>query len=368
MPIRMPMNNRYAVIMAGGRGERFWPQSRLHRPKQLLPIVGDKPMIAQTVDRLKGIVPPERIFIITNQEQRAGTVAACPGVPASQIVGEPVGRDTAAAVGLAVMLVSRLDPTASLALLPADAAIHDDAGFRRALESAFVVAGRAPRLVTVGILPTGPATGYGYIHKGARDEDASGLPVFDVRRFVEKPDLEKAREYVASGEFLWNAGMFVWSVPTIVAAFEKNAADIWKALGSIGVSLDRGKSLDATLREIYPLIPKISVDYAILEKADNVSCVPAVFDWDDVGEWPAIARHDKPDASGNILRGDAVVLDGRDNIVVSENGHLLAVLGVHDLVVVHTPDATMVIPKSRAQDVKKLVQHIATKPAWSARV
>lgn len=362
------MSARYAVIMAGGRGERFWPQSRLHRPKQLLPIVGGKPMIAQTVERLAGLVPPERIFIITNQEQRAGTVAACPGVPASQIVGEPVGRDTAAAVGLAVMLVSRLDPNASLALLPADAAIHDDTGFRRALESAFTVSERAERLVTVGISPTGPATGYGYIHKGERDVDAAGLPVFSVRRFVEKPDLEKARSYVASGEFLWNAGMFVWSVPTIVAAFEKNASDIWSALKSVGVSLDHGKSLDATLREIYPLIPKISVDYAILEKATNVSCVPAVFDWDDVGEWPAIARHDKPDASGNILRGDSLVLEGRENIVISEAGHLVAVLGVDDLVVVHTPDATLVIPKARAQDVKKLVQHIAMRPDWKSRV
>lgn len=362
------MSNRYAVIMAGGRGERFWPQSRLHRPKQLLPIVGDKSMIAQTVDRLAGLVPPERIFIITNQEQRAGTIAACPGVPPAQIIGEPVGRDTAAAVGLAVLLVSRLDPRASLALLPADAAIHDGVGFRRALESAFVVAERASRLVTVGIQPAGPATGYGYIHKGGRDADAAGLPTFAVRRFVEKPDLERAREYVASGEFLWNAGMFVWSVPTITAAFEKNAAGIWSALKSVSASLDSGKSLDSTLREIYPMIPKISVDYAILEKADNVSCVPAVFDWDDVGEWPAIARHDKPDSAGNVLRGDAVVLDGKDNIVISEGGHLLAVLGADDLVVVHTPDATMVVPKSRAQDVKKLVQHIALRPEWKNRV
>lgn len=361
-------DSRYAVIMAGGRGERFWPQSRLHRPKQLLPIIGEKSMIAQTVARLAGLVPPERIFIITNQEQRAGTIAACPGVPAAQIVGEPVGRDTTAAVGLAVTLISRLDPQATLALLPADAAIHDNAGFRRALESAFVVAERAPRLVTVGIRPTGPATGYGYIQQGERDADAAGLPVFGVRRFVEKPDSAKAYEYVASGEFLWNAGMFVWSVPTITAAFEKNAADIWSVLKSVSASLDTGKPLDSTLREIYPMMPKISIDYAILEKADNVSCVPAVFDWDDVGEWPSIARHDKPDSAGNILRGDAVVLEGRDNIVISEGGHLLAILGTDDLVVVHTPDATLVCPKSRAQDVKKLVQHIAANPAWRNRI
>lgn len=362
------MSNRYAVIMAGGRGERFWPQSRLHRPKQLLPIVGDKPMIAQTVDRLAGIIPPERVFIITNQEQRPGTIAACPGVPPSQIIGEPVGRDTCAAVGLAVMLVERLDANASLALLPADATIHDGAGFRRALESAFEVAERSPRLVTVGIQPTGPATGYGYIHKGEREADAAGLPTFSVRRFVEKPDLERAREYVASGEFLWNAGMFVWSVATITEAFRAHAKDVWNPLRSVSASMDAGKSLDVILREIYPLIPKISVDYAILEKADNVSCVPAVFDWDDVGEWPAIARHDKSDAAGNVLRGDAVVLEGKGNLVISEGGHLLAVLGADDLVVVHTSDATMVVPKSRAQDVKKLVQHIALQPRWRSRV
>lgn len=362
------MNNRYAVIMAGGRGERFWPQSRLNRPKQLLPIVGDKPMIAQAVGRLAGLVPPERIFIITHLDQLAGTIAACPGIPASQIIGEPVGRDTAAAVGLAATLIGRIDPQASMALLPADAAIHDGAGFRRALESAFAVAERAARLVTVGILPTGPATGYGYIHKGARDEDAAGLPTFSVKGFVEKPDLEKAYGYVASGEFLWNAGMFVWTVPTITAAFEKNAADILAALKRISASLDSGKSLDATLRDIYPTIPKISVDYAILEKADNVSCVPAVFDWDDVGEWAAIARHDKPDAFGNILRGDSVVLEGRGNIVISEGGHLLAVLGTDGMVVVHTADATLIVPKSRSQEVKKLVQHIGTRPEWQSRI
>lgn len=362
------MNNRYAVIMAGGRGERFWPQSRLHRPKQLLPIVGLKSMIAQTVDRLAGLVPPERIFIITNKEQRDATIAACPGVSAAQIIGEPVGRDTAAAVGLAVMLIARINPNATLALLPADSAIHDHAGFRRTLEASFVVAERAPRIVTVGIRPTSPATGYGYIHQDEPEADAAGLPVVSVHRFVEKPDIEKAYEYVASGEYLWNAGIFVWSVPTITAAFKKDALAIWSALKSVSTSLDSGKSLDETLGEIYPTIPKVSVDYAILEKADNVSCVPAVFDWDDVGEWPAVARHDKPDAKGNILRGDSLVLEGRDNVVITEGGHLLAVLGVDDLVVVHTVDATLVVPKSRAQDVKKLVQEIASRPEWKNRI
>jgi mannose-1-phosphate guanylyltransferase len=354
------MPSRFVVIMAGGKGERFWPQSRLRRPKHLLPIVGDAPMLTQTVRRLGELVPKENIFIITNREQRDAVIQVCPDIPADNIVGEPVGRDTAAAVALAALLVRRRDPQGIMALLPSDAVIHNASGFQRVLAAAFETARIGDPLVTIGITPTGPATGYGYIHRGEEQPSAGGCLLYKVRRFVEKPDRARAENYVACGEYLWNAGIFVWSVPTIETAFRKNAADIFAAIEAIGALVEAGHALDAAMDAGYGAIRKISVDYAILEQAETVLCLPAVFDWDDVGEWPAIARHDHADENGNVVRGDCVVVDSKDNIVISENGHLVAVLGAENLIVVHTPDATLVCPKSHAQDIKKLVQKIAT--------
>lgn len=351
--------NRYVVIMAGGSGERFWPQSRQARPKHLQAIVGEQPMLAQTVARIGAVVPIENIFVITNAVQRPQVLEVCPELLAENVVGEPVGRDTSAAVGLATELVRARNPQGVLAMLPADAVIHDAAGFQKILGAAFAAAESAEVLVTIGITPTMPATGYGYIHRGKAWHSVDGQPFYHVQRFVEKPDLERAKTYLQSGEYFWNAGMFVWTVTAIDAAFRTCLPDLHAALGRIGTALSAGEPTEAVLAREYPGLQKISVDYGIMEKAQNVVTVPAAFDWDDVGEWPAIARHYPQDAHGNTVKGYAEFLDASNNIVVSEDGHLTAVLGLDDLIVVRTADATLICPRSRAQDIKHLVKALS---------
>lgn len=348
------MANRYVVIMAGGRGERFWPQSRLARPKHLLPIVGESALLVQTIERLLPLVPAERVLIITNRQQAAAIRELCPMLPAANIVAEPVGRDTAAAVGLALVLVRRRDPEATFAMLPADHVIHDSVTFRADLDRAFAAAEGEPLLVTLGIQPTEPATGFGYIQRGAPRAGVEGL--HDVARFVEKPQLEVAKTYLASGDYLWNAGMFFWRVPVVAAAFAEHVPDLWAELGRLDAALTAGQPLEAVLETFYPTLKKISIDYALIEKARNVAVIPARFDWDDVGAWPAVTRHFPADAAGNVVRGLAAVEQAAGNLVVSTPDHLVAVLGVQDLIVVHTPDATLVCPKDKAQEIKALLK------------
>ncbi len=359
------MAKRYVVIMAGGRGERFWPESRLARPKQLLPIVGEKAMLAQTLDRLTGLVEPQDVFVITNAEQREAVLEVCPDLDPGKVIGEPMGRDTAAAVGLAAVLVRREDPEASFAMLPADAVIHDAAGLRATLETAFQVAEAEPVLATIGITATFPATGYGYIQQGEKLGDYAERAVFKVQRFVEKPDHETAQAYLESGDYFWNAGMFIWSVGSIVAELAKSTPSLWQSLQRIDAGLADGQSLDDLLAAHYPELEKISVDYAIIEKADNVVMVESGFDWDDVGEWPAVARHYPADDQGNVVRGSAELADAKGNIVYCrDEAHLIALLGVDDLIVVKTQDATLVCHKDKAQDLKALVKTIGAKKSY----
>lgn len=348
--------------MAGGRGERFWPQSRLATPKHLLPIVGEKSMLAQTVDRVTGVVPVANIFVLTTQAQLEGCRAACPGLPAANVVAEPMGRDTAAATGLAMLLVKQRNPTAAFAMLPADHVIHDTAEYGKLLNVAFEAAEAEDVLVTMGIKPTEPATGFGYIQQSGPWRKIGGRDVFAVKRFVEKPDLATAQGYVSSGEYFWNAGMFVWRVPVVEAAFKAHATELYAGLAQLEAAANTAGGWAKALAELYPTLKKISVDYALMEKSTNVVVVPATCDWDDVGAWPAIAKHFQPDAAGNVLRGPAMVEDGRDNIVVSADGHLTAVVGASDLIVVHTPEATLVVPKDRAQDIKALLERLKQDP------
>ncbi len=357
------LKDRYVVIMAGGKGERFWPQSRLARPKHLLPIVGEKPMLAQTVDRLEGLVSPERVIIVTNKEQRAAVVGACPSLPPENVVAEPVGRDTAAAVGLAGLLVKQRNHEASFAILPADHVIHDAEGFRKILLAAFEAAEKGSSLVTIGIAPDYPATGYGYIQRDSEAFQCLGKPVYSVKRFVEKPDLDIARTYLEEGGYFWNAGMFVWKVETILNAIRELAPKLHSGLSVIQEKLETGMEVDRILEEVYPGLEKISVDYAIMEKARGVLTIESDFDWDDVGEWPSIARHLDPDEAGNVRRGLSVLHEARGNIVVGEKEHLVTLVGVDDLIVVQTPDATLVCPKDRAQEIKDAVKKIGAEEA-----
>ena len=348
------MVNRYAVIMAGGRGERFWPQSRQANPKHLLPIVGDRPLLVQTVERLLPAIPAERILIITNRQQEAAVRAMCAVLPSENIIAEPVGRDTAAAVGLALVLVRRRDPAAAFAMLPADHVIHDAVTFRADLETAFTTAETSPLLVTIGIQPTEPATGFGYIQRDGPLAQPRGT--FAVRRFVEKPSREVAEGYLATGEYYWNAGMFFWRAGVVAEAFARHVPELWNGLLGVEAALAAGRPLAAVLDVLYPSLPKVSIDYALIEKAANVAVVPARFDWDDVGAWPAVARHYPADPAGNVSRGLTVLEETANNLVVSTGDHLVALLGVKDLVVVHTADATLVCPKDRAQEIKALLK------------
>ncbi len=352
------MPEKFVVIIAGGRGERFWPQSRLRRPKHLLPIVGGKPMLTQTLDRVRALVPAENTFIITGGQQEQAVREICPQLPRENIVAEPVGRDTAPAVALAAALVARRDPAGVFAVLPADHVIHDTRGYRADLGAAFAAAGAAGVMVTIGIDPKEASTGFGYIQRGTRWRNFGRKPFYYVRRFVEKPTAEVARGYLASGEYFWNAGMFIWSVPVVNSALEKLAPELHAAFAPVRRALAARRALGPVLARVYPALKKISVDYALIEKSDNVVMLPASFDWDDVGAWPAVAKHFAPDARGNVVRGRALVEQGSNNLVLSQGDHLLAVVGADDLIVVHTPDATLVCPKSRAQEIKTLLKRV----------
>lgn len=359
------MAERYAVILAGGRGERFWPQSRTAQPKHLLPIVGDRPMLAQTIARLAGLVPPERIVVLTSANQADAVRAACPELGPDQVWIEPMGRDTAPAVALAALYVAERSPGAALAMLPADQVVADEDAFRATLAAAFEVAESAATLVTVGIPPDHPATGYGYLKQGEVLGEAGGRPVHRVERFVEKPDRATAERYLAEGGFLWNAGMFIWRAEVVLDGLRRHAPDIAAVAGRIATGLAAAgpnpAERAAVLAREYPAFPKRSIDYALMEKAEDVRVLAATFDWDDVGAWPSLRRHLPEDASGNVVRGRAVLVDAKGNIVVA-GGRTVALLGVEDLIVVETADAILVCPRNRAQDIKRVVQACADNP------
>ena len=348
--------------MAGGRGERFWPASRLKKPKHLLSIVGETSMLNQTIERLEGLIPTENIFVITHREQRDAVLNACPQLLSERVVDEPMGRDTAAAVGLAMVLVKQLEPEGVFAILPADHVIHSKIEFQATLTTAFELALQENLLVTVGIRPTTPATEYGYIHKGPSCSTLHGQTIYKVQRFVEKPDLATARQYLTAGDYYWNAGMFIWQVPTIEAALAELTPELYRSLKVIEKGLETGHKRTALLEKEYPRLEKISIDYAVMEKAENVATLEATFDWDDVGSWPAVANHYPADTYGNVIQGDVIVQDGQGNIVMNENSHLVALLGIDNLIVVQTKDATLICPKDKAQEIKKLVHTLADDP------
>jgi mannose-1-phosphate guanylyltransferase len=263
------------------------------------------------------------------------------------------------------VLVRREDSDAVFAMLPADAVIHNAAGLCATLESAFAAAEADPVLATIGITATFPATGYGYIQQGNSSGDYAGQAVYQVKRFVEKPDLATAQNYLDAGDYFWNAGMFIWSVSAIVAELEKNTPSLWQALQAIDQGLETGQSIDTLLAKYYPKLEKISVDYAIIEKANNVVMLESGFDWDDVGEWPALSRHYPSDEADNIVRGSAELADATGNIIYSrDEKHLVALLGVKDLIVVRTDDATLVCHKDKAQEIKDLVKKIGAKASY----
>jgi mannose-1-phosphate guanylyltransferase len=345
----------YAVVMAGGSGTRFWPLSRASRPKQTLPILGGASMVRQTVERLFPLFDAQRIFVVAGREHSDLVRRDLDLLPPEQILEEPLGRDTAAAVGLAATFLEGRDPESAFAVLPADHYIDDPAKFQACLRRGREAA-RGGALVTVGVKPRFPSTSYGYLNRGARQGE-----VFRVRRFYEKPRLEAAKTFVESGDYFWNGGMFVWESWSILAAIARYLPALATSLKAIAAALGTDRLPGVMARE-YTRMPRISIDYGVMEKAERVLMVEADFQWDDVGSWAAAAERRGKDQQGNSIEGKCVSSETKNTLVLSTDpNHLVAVHGLEGYVVVHTPDATLVCPKSKAEDLKKLVEEIRQK-------
>ena len=351
----------HAVILAGGRGTRFWPRSRTRQPKQLLNIVGRETMLEQTVARLSPLFPSSQVWIVTNDEQAAAVRRQSPKIPAAHILAEPVGRNTAAAIGLAaVHLLRETGPHALMAVLPADHFIAQPARYRRIVRAALAVAERPGALVVLGIPPTRPETGYGYIESAGRATRALGQQVFPVRRFTEKPSLARAKKYVASRRYLWNAGMFFWRLSTFLEGLGRHLPGTHAALLRLADAIGTPR-YNAALRRTYPQLENISIDYALLEPASRdprrnpVFALPASVGWSDIGSWAAVYELLARAPGENVSAGRLVALDAAGNFLWSP-GKLIAALGVRDLVVVETPDALLICPRDRAQDVGRIVK------------
>ncbi len=346
------MEHFYAVVMAGGSGTRFWPLSRRNRPKQTLPLLGGRSMVRETVERLFPLLEPKDVFVVTAREHAEGVRRELDLLPPENIIDEPMGRDTAAAVGLAATFLRWRDPDAAFAVLPADHFIDDPAKLHQGLRQAREAA-RSGALVTFGIPPRHPSTAYGYLNRGPRDGVA-----WRVRRFYEKPKLEAARAFVESGDYFWNSGMFVWEAWAILTAIESFLPAMASSLREIGGALGTSR-LPMVLAREYGRIQRISIDFGVMEKAEKVLMVEAGFQWDDVGSWAAAADRRGKDTAGNAIEGKCVSLDTKNSLVLSADpDHLVAVLGLEGFVVVHTPDATLVCPKGRADELKRLVEEI----------
>ncbi|WFB35900.1 sugar phosphate nucleotidyltransferase [Kiritimatiellota bacterium B12222] len=352
----MNTSSQYAVIMAGGRGERFWPLSTSKRPKQLLDLVGDRALIAQAVERIKDLIPAENVFVITNADLVDATCEALPELPKSNVIGEPMGRDTAAAVALGCALVEAKDPKASFAILTADQVMGDLPVFNRTLADALKLAREEDVLITMGIQPAHPDTGFGYIRASEAYEAESDTSFFKVKKFEEKPSLSRAKEFVDSGECFWNSGMFIWSVRSLRKAMLRHCPPLTRLMDLMLPHIGKA-SFDEKLLAEYEQLSKISIDYALMEKANNIVMARGEFAWDDVGSWPALENHFPQDDHGNTLMGNAEMLASDGNIVYSR-GRLTACVGVSDLIVVQAEGVTLVCAKDQAQSIKQMVKRL----------
>lgn len=350
----------YVLILAGGSGERFWPLSRRARPKQLLKLFSEKSLLEETLARLSGLAQPDRTLVLTNREQEAAVRAMLPQLPAENIVAEPAKRDTAAAIALALGWVARRDPGATMIVLPADHVIRNAEAFRDDLRAAVRAAVETRALITIGIKPTWACPGFGYIEldesapMGSAQEE--GRPTFfNVARFREKPAPELAQTFLERGHFRWNAGMFIWSVPAALSEFSKQMPELADFIAQVKSAPDFAKVLETRFAEL----PKISIDYAIMERAGHVLCLEAGFDWDDVGTWTAVANYLEKDECDNAANCAPTAHASRDNIVFSDDPRrTIALLGVNDLIVVQTADATLICHRQEAEKIKQLVGRV----------
>src|SRR5205809_719562 len=327
-------NPIYALILTGGSGERVWPLSRRNRPKQLLRLVSERTLLEETVARLEGFVPTERILILTNIEQEKGVRDLLEGFPKQNIIAEPAKRDTAAAVALGAGWVAARDHSATMLALPADHVTAARAAFAETMKTAAAAAEETGALITIGIKPTWACPGFGYIEQGepVRLRSDGKIAVHRVVRFREKPNVDLAEAFLRKGNFRWNAGMFVWSVPTVLSEFNRHAPE----LADFVSQLQSAKGFEKALENKFAKLPRVSFDYAIMEKADRVLVVEATFDWDDVGSWSAVAKYFQADEHSNAASGAVTAVDSTNNIVFDQTGTTIALLGVHNLIVVRT--------------------------------
>src|SRR3989475_2134110 len=359
--------DHYVIIMAGGRGERFWPISREKRPKQLIVLLGKKSFLQAAADRVLPLVPPKNIFIITNAVQAPLVARQLPKLPKQNIIAEPVGRDTCAAVTLGAAIVGARSTTAVMAVLPADHVIPEEKKFQQVLNDCFDLASRGQAIVTIGIKPTEPATGYGYIRVGEALPPPQGVKPYKTafyraERFVEKPHFDKALEYVSNGQYRWNAGMFIWGFVTVTEGLQKHQPEMYEVCQRWFKVANNRPKLARALAKDYRAIKKISIDYALMEHAQNVVVADGNFAWDDLGSWNALARHLKPDAEGNCAAADLIHVDAARNIIsdARKNSRTpIAILGLRDSILVLTDYATLLAHKSQAQRVKELVKKLA---------
>ena len=341
-----------AVILAGGWGERLWPMSTRDRPKQLLDVDGNGTLVQRTVRRVEPLVDLRRSVVVTGKSIRASILPQLSPIPPDRVIGEPLGRNTAPAIALAAHVLVGEDPDAVMVVLPADHLIGDSAAFADTMELAIRVARERAALVTLGVKPTRVETEYGYIKAGSSLEPG----VRSVDSFVEKPDADTAALYLADGSYLWNSGMFIWRADRVLQEIALRLPEVAAALEGLparpGVD-----AFDEGLEKFYQSVPSVSIDYGVMEKADGVLVVPATFDWDDIGAWSALERVWASDDSRNATRGDAVLIDSTGCVVYGE-GEVVAVLGMRDVVVVNTPQGTLVCPKDRARDVRSVVAEL----------
>lgn len=349
----------HAIIMAGGSGTRFWPKSRRAWPKQLLNLTGDDTMLRQTVARLRDLVPPERVRVITGHDQAEAIRRQLPDVPASNVVAEPCPRDTAPCVGLAAAIVAREDPDGTMVVLAADHVIDPPSAFQRTIRAAVSIIDEDPTtFITFGIRPTRAETGYGYIERGEALDARDGIAVHRVARFKEKPDRPTAEEYVASGRFDWNSGIFLWRARAILDALARHRPEMAARIKTIAADLGTAREAKTIARE-FPLMEKLPIDKAVMEKAENVRVLEVVYDWSDVGDWRSLAELLPKDDDGNTVQGKARLVETKGSIVISDEGRLIATLGVEDLVIVQSRGATLVARKDQLDKLKGLVEGLA---------
>ena len=345
----------YAVILAGGSGTRFWPLSRRRHPKQLLELFGRGTLLEQTAARIRDIIPPERTYIFTNELVRDQIVRRLPGIPGRQIVAEPAARNTAPTIGLAARELLRRDPGAVMVVLPSDHVITKPGAFKQVLKAGCRFASTSGRSVTIGLKPTRPETGYGYVRLGPLVKRSEGQEIFEVRKFTEKPPAATAARYVASGDYLWNGGMFIWRASTLIRNLERFQPRM--AAGLRRIAEAGGAKARGSLRRLYPRLEKISIDYALIEKIPDVYAVAADIGWSDVGSWAVAYELNRKDADGNVRPPRSLSFESRGNMIVSPRKFVITV-DVQDLAIVETDDALLVCRLGRSQDVGKAVQEM----------